>query len=409
MSEYGSVVMPPSTRELSRKAAIVGIGETDYKQDYMAARAKAPGYEPPTTESLTITAFERALADAGLKREDIDGLTVSFMYAGPSPAETAAFLGLKPRYQKVVAGIMAGPLPQVCAAIEAGECDTVVMVYAAASRAIGRKFGGVRADDNPDKGTPAGYYYYHPWGWSAPAAYWAMVWNRYRDAYGVTEADLGSVAMQFRKNAMANPDAIMQAPMTIEDYLASRYVVAPMHLFDMCLVNDGAVCLIVRRADLAKDMPHAPVEVAGWGEAKIKTKKLEGIIRDRMRPQFQESARQALEMAGMDLKDIQHFEGYDSSSMHLINHLEGHGFVAPGEGLDFFKSGHAAVGGSLPINTAGGMLSGAYMHGWNHVVEVTRQLRHEAGARTVKDVQISMSSLAQTDQVHPLIFTRGAE
>ena len=104
---------------------------------------------------------------------------------------------------------------------------------------------------------------------------------------------------------------------------------------------------------------------------------------------------------------MQHFEGYDASTIHLINHVEGHGFVEPGGGLEFCKSGEMDVGGSLPVNMAGGILSGSYMHGWNHVAEIVRQLRHEAGPRQVKDVQTSMFSLAQTDQVHPVIIHAG--
>jgi acetyl-CoA acetyltransferase len=112
-------------------------------------------------------------------------------------------------------------------------------------------------------------------------------------------------------------------------------------------------------------------------------------------------------MAGRQLADIQHFEGYDASTIHLINHLEGFGFAEPGGGLEFCKQGNMGLGGKLPTNTGGGMLSGSYMHGWNHVAEITRQLRHEAGARQIKDLELSLFALAQTDQAHPIIFERG--
>ena len=404
MSEARSTAMPPPSNELSRRAAIVGLGETDYGLDYKAARTRAPGYEPPTPESLASTAFERALVDSGLRREDIDGLSTSFIYGGPSPVELAQHLGLRPRHLIEAGGILAGPLPIACAAIAAGKCDTVALVYAAASRAIGRQYGGRTYDNH---GAPTSYYYYHPWGWSSQAAHWAFVWSHYQATYGASEADLGAVAAQLRKNAQANPNAIMQAPLSIEDYLASRYIVRPLHLFDFCLVNDGAVCLIVRRADMAKGLPHAPVLVAGWGEAKVKSNKLHALVRERLRPQLQEAGEQAFGMAGLGLSDVQHFEAYDASTIHLISQLEGHGFAEPGAGLEFCKSGEMAIGGALPVNTGGGMLSETYMHGWNHVAEITRQLRHEAGTRQIKDVEVSMFSLAQTDQAHPLIFVRG--
>jgi acetyl-CoA acetyltransferase len=399
--------MPPPLRDMSRMAAIVGIGETDYRLDYKAARAKAPGYELPTPENLACRAFERALADSGLKRGDIDGLSVSFLLGGPDAKSMAGMMGLEPRYCIENGGIMAGPLPRVCADIAMGKCDTVVMIYAVASRAIGRQYGGTTYGSD-QHGTPTSYYYYHPWGWSSQAAHWALMFRHYQAIYGATEADLGAVALQLRKNAMLNPNAIMQTPLSLEEYLGSRYIVRPLHLFDMCLVNDGAVCLIVRRADRARNMPHSPVLVAGWGESKIKNNKMHYMVRERLRPQLQEAGAQALGMAGLSLPDIGHFEGYDAASIHLVNQLEGYGFVDPGAGLAAFRNGDMAPGGNLGVNTAGGMISGSYMHGWNQVVEVVHQLRHEAGERQVPGVHAAMSSLAQTDKAHPIIYVRAA-
>lgn len=408
MSEYTTLRMPPAAREMSRRAAIVGIGETDYHLDYKAERAKAPGYEPPKLERLVQTAFERALADSGLSRGDIDGLSTSFTYGGPELAETARMLGIQPRHMFTNGNIMAGPLPVACAEIAMGKCDTVAMVYAVASRAIGRQYGGNTYAGGGGAGTPSSYYYYLPWGWSAQAAHWALMFRYYQETYGATEADLGAVAMQLRRNAMADPNAVMQTPISLQQYLDSRYIVRPLHLFDLCLVNDGAVCLIVRRSDMAGDLAHTPVAVAGWGEAKAKGSKMHSMVRERLRPVMQEAGHQALAMAGVALSDVQHFEGYDASSFHLINQIEGYGFTEPGTGLAFCQEGHMAPGGRLPTNTSGGNLSGSYMHGWSQVAEIVRQLRHEAGARQIRGVETSMMSLAQTDQAHPMIFTRGA-
>jgi acetyl-CoA acetyltransferase len=404
MSYMSHFDVPPSVPELSRKAAVVGVGETDFHLDYKAARAKAPNYEAPTAEGLAVTAFERALADSGLRREDIDGLSVNFLYGGPSPGEMATTLGILPRHiAERGGGICAGPSPVACAAIASGKCDTIALIFSVATRSIGRTFGG----QNFSGDAPSSYYYHHPWGWSSQAAHWALIWQHYQQTYGASEADLGAVAVQIREHATRNPNAVMQSPLTIETYLASRYVVRPLHLFDLCLVNDGAVCLIIRRSDLARDLAHDPVHIGGWGRASVTRNKLQTLVRERMRPQYQEAGRQALEMAGIALGDVQHFEGYDASTIHLIDHLEGHGFVPPGEGLEFCKSGGMAIDGALPMNTGGGILSGSYMHGWNHVAEIVRQLRHEAGPRQIKDVEVSMFSLAQTDQVHPIVFLRG--
>ena len=406
MSGTTKPAMPPPAREMSRKAAIVGIGESDYHLDYKAERAKAPGYEGPTPEGLVQTAFERALAESGLTRADIDGLSVSFTYGGPSPDAMAQQLGINPKYRISNGNIMAGPLPIACAAIAAGKCDTMVLVYAVASRAIGRQYGGSTYASG--EGAPDSYYYYLPWGWSSQAAHWALMFNHYQAQYGATEADLGAVALQIRQNAAANVNAVMQTPLSLQQYLDSRYIVRPLHLFDLCLVNDGAVCLILRRADMAKDLPHKPVLVAGWAEAKQHGNKMHAMVRERLRPLMQEAGGQALGMAGIGLSDIQHFEGYDASTIHLVNQLEGFGFAEPGTGLGFFQEGHAGIGGKLPVNTSGGNLSGSYMHGWSQIAEVVRQLRHEAGPRQIPGIQASMSALVQTDQAHPIIFTRGA-
>jgi acetyl-CoA acetyltransferase len=406
MSESTATGMPPPSREMSRKAAIIGVGETDFHLDYAAARTKVPGYELPTPESLAKTAFERALTDSGLKREAIDGLSLSFTYGGPSPAAMAEMLDLKPSYMVENGGIMAGPLPFVCAEIAAGKCDTVAMIYAVASRAIGRQYGGKTYEAGPH--TPSSYYYYHPWGWSSQAAHWALMFSHYQTSFGVTEEDLGAVALQLRKNAMANPNAVMQTPLSLDQYMSSRYIVRPLRLFDMCLVNDGAVCLIVSRADKARDFVPHPVLVAGWGESKVKNNKLNYLIRERLRPQLQDAGRQALEMANLELSDIQQFEAYDPASIHLVGQVEGYGFIEAGTGLAAFKDGSFAVGGRLPVNTAGGMISGSYMHGWNHVAEIARQLRHQAGSRQIAGIETAMFSLAQSDQAHPIIFTRGS-
>lgn len=234
-----------------------------------------------------------------------------------------------------------------------------------------------------------------------------MVAQRYMAEYGVDEGDMAAVAIQMREHAMRTDHAIMRTPLTKEAYLASRYVTQPLHLFDLCLVNDGGVCLILSRADMARDGRHVPVSVSGWGESYVQQDKLDALIVKRLHPQFQEAGQQALEMADLPLSAIGHLECYDAATIHLVNHVEGHGFVEPGEALHGFQRGDFGLGGKLPINMSGGMLSGAYMHGWNHVAEITRQLRHAAGDRQIDGLHASMFSLGQTDQVHPIVFTRG--
>jgi len=403
---YGAIAMPAATRALSRRAAIIGVGESDFGADYAAERAKVPGYEAPTLEGLIDKAFRRALDDAGLEAKDIDGLAVSYTYGGPAAEELAPELGITPRYAVANGNIMAGPLPRVCADIAAGKADLVAMIFCVASRSAGRQFGG-NTFPAGGGGAPSSYYYYHPWGWSSQAAHWALMFSHYQHAYGVREEDLGAVALQLREHAGRNPNAVMRKPLTIEDYMASRYIVRPLHLYDICIVNDGAVCLIVSRAELAARGAKPPVLVAGWGETKVKASKMDVMVRHGLRPVIAEAGKQALAMADVSLDDIGHFEGYDPSTMQLINQVEGYGFVAPGTGIDFCKAGGFDLDGRLPTNTEGGNLSGSYMQGWSQVVETVRQLRGEAGPRQVAGLEVAMSSLAQTDQAHPIIYVRG--
>jgi len=405
--------MPPSERPLSRRASIVGIGETDYAADYQAARSRAAGWQPPTPERLLVTAFERALADSGLARSDIDGVTCSFTYGGPTPAEVAHLLGTNPRFAAANGNIMAGPLAVACAAIAARQADTIAMVFAVAPRNSGRVYGGTtvavaNADDpHAGDGPPVTYYAFNPWGWTSQAAHWALMFSHYQWTYGVGEDDLFAVTRQVREHARAQDQAVMRSPLTLEQYRASRYIVRPLHIFDICIVNDGAVCLIVRRADMARDLRQLPVDVAGWGHAKIKTDKLHTMVRERLRHQIRAASDEALAMAGLSLDDVGHFEGYDASSFHLINQIEGVGFAEPGTGLAFCQDGQMTVGGRIPTNTAGGNLSGSYMQGWSQVAEAVRQLRHQAGQLQVPGLNVSMTNLAQTDQSHPLVLTRG--
>jgi acetyl-CoA acetyltransferase len=315
-------------------------------------------------------------------------------------------LGIDLRYVLPRDGKASGVLVPIAAAVRAlasGACDTIALVYSAASRSIGRRYGGQTYQGmGPDS-----YYYYHPWGWSSQAAHWALIFQHYMATFHVDESDLGSVAMAIRTSATLNENAIMRDPLTIEKYLESRYIVRPLHLFDMCLVNDGGVCLILRRSDTAGDTPHAPVLVGGWGYSEVPHSKMHFMVKERLRPQLQSAGRQALAMAGVDLAEVGHLQAYDPSTVHFINQLEGYGFVDVGTGVDFCKEGQIAIDGLLPSNTNGGLLSEAYMHGWNNIVESVRQLRHEAGQRQVHGVGASLFSVVTTESAHPILLRRG--
>jgi acetyl-CoA acetyltransferase len=405
MADHGMTPMPPSLRASSRRASIVGVGETNYREDYLAERQRPEGWQPPIIDDLCKLAFDRALADSGLKPGDIDALALHYTFGGPEPDEMVRLLGISPEKAWVNGHIFAGPLPNIAGRIISGEVKTVAMLFGIGNRSSGRQFGGNTY--SAGMAGPSSYYYHHPWGWSSQAAHWALMATRYFEKFGKREEDLGHVPQTVRKHAAMNDNAIMQTPFSIDEYMASRYIVRPLHLYDICLVNDGAVCLIVTAADRARDMAKAPVDVAGWSESYITQDKLKVMVKERLRPQMQAAGSEALAMAGVSIDDIGHFEGYDVSSIHLVNQLEGFGFTPDGTGIDFCIDGQMTLGGRIPTNIAGGNMSANYMQGWGQIPEIVRQLRGEAGARQIAGLNASLSAMTQTDCVHPVVYTRG--
>jgi acetyl-CoA acetyltransferase len=375
-------------REMRDKVAIVGVGETDYGADYRGARTDS--------YTLGLRAFQRALADSGLRKEDIDGLGASQLNVD----RVRELTGIVPVWTG------AGTIEAAVEAICTGQCDTVALVYGLAQRSMGVVYGGTTVNPNT---TLVHYTYYHPWGFSSQGAHWAMIFQRHQNLYGSTEEQLGAVAVAFRKHALLNPNAVMHArPITLEDYLNARYICRPLRLFDYCLVNDGGVALILRRADMAKDLPHAPVLVSGFASVSPgpDSAQMRWVVKE-LQPNLEVAAERSLGMAGMTIKDIQTFQAYDASTVNLPIFLEGFGFCKRGEGLDFCQEGRIELGGALPCNTSGGMLSESYMQSWNHFAEITRQLRHEAGVRQVPGVQTAMFGFFM-DIARTLVFRRGA-
>jgi acetyl-CoA acetyltransferase len=382
---------------------IAGVGTTDFPTDYRET-IRGVGGEAAVL-SMMEAAFHRALGDAGIDQNAIDGLAVcGIEERTPSSLRRVADeLGVRPAYAVHDSGVMAGVIPRAAEALVAGKCRTMALAYAGTRRRKGTPFGGAKS-----RSGPVSYFYYHPWGWSSQAAHWAMAFQHYMALYGVTDSDLGRVAVTLRRNAMRNENAIMRDPLNLDGYLSSRFIVRPLRVLDLCLVSDGAVCLILSLANGFDSFARPPVLVSGWADAAVKEAKLDCLVRQSLRPVFESSAQDALSMAGIAETDIDLFEGYDSSSVHLINQLEGYGFCSAGTALSCWASGEMELEGKLPVNTNGGMLSEAFMHGWTQVVELVRQLRHEAGDRQVKGARRGMSSLATTESAHPLILTRGA-
>ena len=390
-------------RPLKDVAAIVGVGDTDYAADYRTARGEATAVGSGGGDSYVFAAraFRRALDDAGLEKGEIDGLCVG----GPLAHERLSeVLGLNPRWSS--GGDAPRSLIEAVQAINAGLCTTVACVYGNAQRSANVQYGGPQAMGG---GGILSYVYYAPWGLTSQGALYAMMFKRHQLVYGTSEEQLAAIPVALRKHATLNPNAIMQRPLSTEDYLRARYIVEPLRLFDYCLVNDGGVAIIVQRADLARERKQEPVLISGfgWSELTVDATQLRPRIKDFYFPAHHNVVAQVYPMAGVTQNDIDVYATYDSFSVHLLFTLEGFGFCGEGESGDFIQDGRIEVGGALPCNTSGGMLSESYMQSWNQQVELVRQLRGGLGDRQVEGAEVAQYAHDVAGKCMSLIYTKG--
>ena len=360
-------------KNLRQRYCIVGVGNTAY--------GKNPGVSQMAHNVLAIRA---ALEDAGLTTADLDGVltkapTSTFpMLWGPKVCEAL-------RVQPKVTGTLdqagasnIGLIQYAISAIELGQAEVVAISYG----------------DNPRTGTRASYA--RPRGdsalaglFGAPSSY-AMVARRHMHEYGTTHEQLGHVAMTHRTHASMNPNAQFQDLFTLDDYMNSRWVAEPFHLFDCCPVSDGGAAYIITSEARAKDLRKKLVYIEGIGQAHPSWDFFQ-------RPELANSGakisgQMAFESAGMQPSDIDFCEIYDCFTIVPIITLEEYGFVAKGEGGAFYEAQHTRLGGQLPCNTSGGLLSETGMPGTQLVVEAVRQLRRECGERQVDGAEVGLVS-----------------
>lgn len=349
---------------------IAGIGHTEF--------GKLPGR---STVSMNAEACRKALSDAGVEKDRVDALFVKYptssfssMY-GQSLAEA---LGLQPRIGGVWDQGGAANISMIsfaALAIEAGQCSVALVTFA----------------DNPRTGTRQAYE--RAWGddaqygWFGVPPGYAMIARRHMSEYGTTSEQLGAVAVAIRNHGARNPDAQLRQPLTLEQHQAGSYIVEPLRRDDCCLVSDGGAALVLMSARMASELKvPAPVPVLGFGQGQTSWEVAQ-------RPTLTEtmaavSARTAFSMAGLTPRDIDCAQLYDCFTIVPIMTLEDYGFCAKGEGGKFVEGGRIALGGELPVNTSGGLLSETGMPGLQLVLEAVRQVRGTAvnqvpGARKV--------------------------
>jgi acetyl-CoA acetyltransferase len=350
---------------LAGAAAVAGVGTTRF--------GKLPEHD---AGSLAAWALTDALADAGLTPADVDGLVT----ARVGYETVASDMGLRPRWVSGLPaeGRMAGiAVAQAVAAIAAGECSTVALVYGNDGATAGATYGG------SGEGYGTGASLTLPYGLTSPGAFYALMLQRHRHLYGTSEEQLAAVSMTFREHARLNPNAVMRKPVSLEDYLGSRYVVEPMHLLDYCLINDGGVALVVTTPERARDLARPAVPVLGVAQHAQ-------LVNSDFPPEdfwagaIREAGDRALAMADRTRADIDALMIYDNFSCNVLFALEGLGYCGIGEGGEFVQGGRLALGGPLPTNTSGGHLSESYMQGWALIAEAVRQLRGDCGERQVQ-------------------------
>lgn len=336
--------------------------------------------------SLATEALKAALDDAGLTKDDIDGLyTMPGTTSPEGPKHYLALgehLGINPHVTGSLSmgGATAGVLVQMAAmAIEAGLATTVACVFGDAART-----GGSRFDAAAGWGDSWGI-----WGMFGNAANSAFGARRHMALHGTTSEQLGWVAVTTRYHASLNPAAVMRDPITLDDHQASRMIVDPLHLFDCCLITDGAVAIIVTSVERAKDGPKPLVTIRGMGQGNTSEKL--GARDWWYLPHQTDCISRAYRMAGVSPAEIDVVQLYDNFTISVLFWLEHAGFVQPGESGPFVEGGdRIRLGGQLPLNTAGGNLSESYMQGWLHVVEGVRQLRGEGGERQVDNAELCL-------------------
>jgi acetyl-CoA acetyltransferase len=366
-----------SAASLHKTSAVVGVGVTDWIEDYRRVRG---GEKPFDSYGYGAAALKRALADSGLERDDVDGLIV-----GPTTAyeRMGEVLGINPRWGDQADAVTA--VAKAAQAIATGAAEVVALVYGNDQRSAAIQYGGPEA-----MGGDAflSYVYHSPWGLTSQGALYALMFRRYMALTGAGERDLGQVSVAQRAWADLNPRAIMKGrKITLDDYLASTYVAEPLHLYDYCLINDGGVALIVAEASRAKAIAaksgQKPVFIHGIGRADLNREatSLGPRLLEFYRPAQKLASESLYAMAGVGPEDVDVLLVYDSFSCHIPFALEGFGYCGIGEAGKFMAEAGIGPGGKLPVNTGGGHLSESYMQGWNHQIEAVRQLRGGEGTR----------------------------
>ncbi|GGV49283.1 lipid-transfer protein [Streptomyces longisporoflavus] len=348
---------------LGGKAAVVGIGATEFSKDSGRSELR-----------LAVEAVGLALADAGLGPADVDGMVTFTMDTNPEiTVAQAAGIGELSFFSRVHygGGAACATVQQAALAVATGVAE-VVVCYRAFNERSGRRFGsGVQHREPSAEGAALGWAL--PFGLLTPASWVAMAAQRYLHTYGLTPDVFGHVAVTDRKYAATNPAAYFHGkPITLAEHAASRWIVEPLRLLDCCQETDGGQAIVVTSVERARDLPKPPavITAAAQGAGRAQ-EQMTSFYRDDLSglPEMSVVARQLWRSSGLAPGDIDVGILYDHFTPFVLMQLEEFGFCGPGEAADF------VAGEMLPLNTHGGQLGEAYLHGMNGIAEAVRQVR----------------------------------
>jgi acetyl-CoA acetyltransferase len=379
------------------KTAVAGIGQTKFGKGLV-----------DTELSLACQAIAMALDDAGIAPSEVDGLA-SYTMEPNREVEVARSVGLGDiTYFSQVGfggGAGCGVVGQAAMAVATGQCQ-VAVVWRARKRAdpTSRPWANAHARLSDS------WMWTRPFGVIRPVDEIALLTRRYMHEYGATREHLANIAIAFRHHAARNPASTMgHKPLTRDDYMNARWISEPLCLFDNCLETDGALAAVIVSAERARDCKHPPAYIHAFAQGLPPQHQTmtNYFTDDPLRGPAWTAARLMWEKADVTPDDVKVAQLYDAFSPLIILSLEGYGFCKRGEGGPFTDDGNIELGGRLPVNTSGGGMSEAYVHGFNLILEGVRQIRGTSTAQ-VPDADVSLVTSGEGVPTSSMLFTKDA-
>lgn len=382
------------TMTFSGKTAIAGIGATDFSKN-----------SGRSTLRLAVEACEAAMKDAGVSADMIDGM-ITYTTDENHEIDLCRSLGVEKltHFSRIhhSGGAACGTIHQAAMAVASGACN-YCLVYRAFNERSEQRFGaGVQ--ERPPTPTPmdVDFGWSSPFGLLTPASWVAMFASRYMHEYGATTEDFGRVSVAARRHAANNPNAhFYQKPITLEDHQNSRWIVKPLRLLDCCQETDGAQALLVTSVERARDLKGKPAVISAAAQGSCDDQQMmKSYYRKDISglPEMELCADQLYRNAEITPGDIQAAILYDHFTAGVLPQLEAYGFCDRGEAKDFIKDGNIELGGRLPINTHGGQIGEAYLHGMNGIAEGVRLIRGDScnQPQNVENVLVTSATAVPT-------------